>query len=110
MQELTAPADAGGAARSARRPECPPNLTDLAAMPDEAAIDVRPVARLLCCSVRHVWRMVDSGAMPRPMELGRLRRWRLGVLREWLRQGARPVRKNTTPNDASRAAATASAR
>src|SRR5262245_44813930 len=109
MSRLTAPADAGEAAPRARRAIDPPDLADLAALPDEAAVDVRPVARMLCCSVRHIWRMVDSGAMPRPLELGRLRRWRLGTLRDWLRQGAKPVRKDTH-NDASRGGATRPAR
>src|SRR5262245_55945354 len=109
MSQMTAPAPAGEAPPRARRPAGLPDLAGLAALPDEAAVDVRPVARLLCCSVRHVWRMVDSGAMPRPLALGRLRRWRIGTLREWLRQGARPVRK-ATPNDASRADSAAPAR
>jgi excisionase family DNA binding protein len=65
----------------------------LAAQPDDAAVDVGSVAKLLSCSPRHVWRLVDRGAMPAPLRIGRLCRWRLGTLREWIREGAKPVRQ-----------------
>jgi predicted DNA-binding transcriptional regulator AlpA len=69
------------------------DLSALAALPDDAAVDVRPVAQMLACSIRHVWRMADAGAMPAPLSLGRLRRWRVGTLREWIRSGCRPVKE-----------------
>jgi predicted DNA-binding transcriptional regulator AlpA len=67
-------------------------MADLAALPDDSAIDVGAVATMTSCSSRHVWRMSDQGLMPAPLQLGRLRRWRVGTLREWLRNGAKPVR------------------
>lgn len=39
-------------------------------------MNVETVARELCCSPRHVWRLVDTGVLPQPIRLGRLRRWR----------------------------------
>jgi excisionase family DNA binding protein len=68
-----------------------PDLTALSTLPDDAAVDVRAVAQMLSCSHRHVWRLVDAGSMPGPLALGRLRRWRVGDLREWLRGGCRPA-------------------
>jgi predicted DNA-binding transcriptional regulator AlpA len=91
--ELTAPPSCGEGAPPSRPPLTPADLAALAGLPDDAAVDVRPVSRLLACSARHVWRLVDAGLMPPPLALGRLRRWRIGTLRDWLRQGARPVRQ-----------------
>ena len=50
-------------------------------------IDVDAVAELLGCSPRHVRRMADSGAMPRPIHLGRLVRWRKADVDQWLAAG-----------------------
>jgi predicted DNA-binding transcriptional regulator AlpA len=94
MSETTAPATAGDTP-GARPAHDPPDLPDLATLPDDATIDVCPLAALLSCSTRHVWRMVDSGAMPQPLRLGRLRRWRVGDVREWVRRGCPPVRQRT---------------
>jgi len=69
----------------------PPSLAGLAAMPDDAVVGVEMVARLLSCSTRHVWRLADARAMPSPLRLGALRRWRLGTIRAWLRDGAPPA-------------------
>ncbi len=50
-------------------------------------IDVHAVAGLLGCSPRHVWRMADSGRMPRPYKIGALCRWDRAAIEEWVRQG-----------------------
>lgn len=49
--------------------------------------DVDGVAELLGCSSRHVRRLADSGAMPRPIHIGRLIRWRNADLDAWLAAG-----------------------
>lgn len=56
--------------------------------PREAAalLDVRAVAALLGCSPRHVYRLADSGRMPRPVKLGHLNRWPRGDLMLWISQ------------------------
>jgi predicted DNA-binding transcriptional regulator AlpA len=77
---------------SAARRDEPFTMADLAALPDDSAIDAGAVATMTSCSSRHVWRMADQGLLPAPLRLGRLRRWRVGTLREWLRDGAKPVR------------------
>ena len=43
-------------------------------------------------SKRHwIW-LVDRGAAPQPIRLGRLVRWSLAELQEWERGGCRPIR------------------
>ena len=54
---------------------------------DVQLLDVRGVATLLGCSVRHVYRLADSGRMPRPMKLGQLVRWRRSELQVWIDAG-----------------------
>ena len=54
-------------------------------------IDVRGVAALLQCSVRHVWRMADEGWMPEPVKLGALSRWRRADIAKWIESGCCPV-------------------
>jgi excisionase family DNA binding protein len=55
-------------------------------------LNVKAVAALLGCSVRHCYRLSDAGRMPRPVKLGALVRWRRAELVEWLNAGCPPVR------------------
>lgn len=59
---------------------------------DAALLDVRQVAATLGCSVRHVYRLADSQRMPRPVELGALRRWRSDELTAWINDGCKSTR------------------
>jgi len=52
-----------------------------------ALLDVASVAALLAVSARSVRRMADSGAMPRPLKLGSLIRWRKADVDAWLAAG-----------------------
>ncbi len=56
-------------------------------------IDVREVARLLGCSARHARRMADRGAMPLPLRLSRLVRWRRRDIERWIEQGCPSCRR-----------------
>jgi predicted DNA-binding transcriptional regulator AlpA len=47
-------------------------------------IDTRTLARLLNISPRHVCRLLDEKAIPDPVRLGRLLRWRLVEILEWI--------------------------
>ena len=47
-------------------------------------LDVNTVAKFLSCSARHVYRLADSGRMPRPIKLGALVRWDRIELEKWL--------------------------
>lgn len=55
-------------------------------------LDVRGVAAMLHCSSRHVYRLADSGKMPRPLKLGQLCRWSRAQLGQWIADGCPPVR------------------
>lgn len=46
------------------------------------------LARLLDCSLRHVWRLRDSGDLPAPVRLGRLVRWRRSAVERFLEEHA----------------------
>lgn len=48
------------------------------------------VATLLACSTKTVYRMVDRGAIPRPIRLGGLLRWRRAQFEQWLADGCPP--------------------
>ena len=49
--------------------------------------DVIAIAELLGCSTRHVYRLADSGALLRPIHIGRLVRWRKADVDTWLAAG-----------------------
>ena len=54
-------------------------------------LDVTGVAALLSCSVRHVWRMSDSGRFPRPLGIGvKLKRWPRATVEQWVAEQAKP--------------------
>lgn len=53
--------------------------------PDLQLLKAADVARLLRVSVRQVWRLVASGALPEPVKLAaRTVRWREADLAAWL--------------------------
>lgn len=58
-----------------------------------ALLTVRQVAAMLGCSARHVYRLSDRGAMPRPAKLGDvLVRWNRAEIESWIGNGCRPIR------------------
>jgi hypothetical protein len=68
----------------------PPDLAALVNLPDDALVTVQQVAALYSCSPRHVWR--EAGRLiPGPVAVGRLKRWRIGTLREHIRNGCKPI-------------------
>jgi excisionase family DNA binding protein len=50
-------------------------------------LDVGQVAALLGCSKRHVARLLEQGAIPEPVRLGRLVRWGRQSLAAWIARG-----------------------
>jgi excisionase family DNA binding protein len=58
-----------------------------------AMLTVHDVARLLNCSARTVYRLCDSGRMPRPVKLGALVRWPREVVEQWIAAGCPTARK-----------------
>ena len=64
----------------------PKQLPPSAAHPDRL-LGVDKVAELLECSPRTVYRLADSGWMPRPRKVGRLVRWPIAEIRKWIENG-----------------------
>lgn len=56
--------------------------TELARM-----LDVAAVALMLGVSSRHVYRLADSGKMPRPVKLGGAVRWDRRTIENWIDSG-----------------------
>ena len=50
-------------------------------------VDARGLAKLLCCSVRSVWRLNTSGKTPNPVRVGRSVRWSMDTIRTWIAMG-----------------------
>lgn len=46
-------------------------------------------------SARHWRRLVDQGAAPRPVQLGRLVRWSVSILKQWEEAGCEKQRPGT---------------
>ena len=55
-------------------------------------LDVQQVAEILGCSTRHVFRLSDSGKMPRPVKLGALVRWNRSAIEDWITGNCQSVR------------------
>ena len=64
--------------------------------PSTGTYDVGDVSDLLKSSTRHVRRLADSGALPRPVHIGRLVRWRKAEVDAWLAAGCPRVRAVTS--------------
>ena len=62
---------------------------------DVVLLDVGTVAALLNCSTRHVYRLTDSGRMPRPLKLGALVRWNRAAVLDWIAAGCPRVDVDT---------------
>ena len=54
---------------------------------DAVLIGVGAMAELLQVSDRPVWRLASSGEVPRPVEIGRSRRWVRATVMSWIDQG-----------------------
>lgn len=55
-------------------------------------LDVHDLAARFQSSVRHIYRLADTGGMPWGVKLGQLRRWSRREIEAWERNGCRPVR------------------
>lgn len=56
-------------------------------------LDVRQIAQLLSASPRTIYRLADTGKMPRPVKLGVLVRWRSIEIEQWIAAGCPSCRK-----------------
>jgi excisionase family DNA binding protein len=56
-------------------------------------LTVADVAAMLACSTKTVYRLVDRGAIPRPVRLGGLLRWRRVQIEQWIADGCMPPQR-----------------
>jgi excisionase family DNA binding protein len=56
-------------------------------------LTVADVAAMLACSTKTVYRLVDRGAIPRPVRLGGMLRWHRAQLERWLADGCPPLHR-----------------
>ena len=54
---------------------------------DSQLLDIEGVALKLACSSRHVRRLVDSGAVPKPIRLMGSVRWPVATITNWVQAG-----------------------
>jgi excisionase family DNA binding protein len=66
---------------------------DNPAIPAAELLNIGAVATMLACSERHVYRLSDSGRMPRPRKLGALVRWHRKSIMDWIEAGCPAVRR-----------------
>lgn len=65
-------------------------------------IDAATFAKLLSISSRHLRRLLDLKAVPQPVHLGRLVRWRLTEVLEWIEDDCPPQRTWTSTSTTRR--------
>ena len=56
-------------------------------------LTVKDMAALLNCSTRTVYRLIDSGLVPRPVKFGALLRWMKTNVEQWMAAGCPKCRK-----------------
>ncbi len=74
----------------------PQSTKSTSKLPPSTLMDVKDLAQRLNCSDRTVWRLVDSGQMPVPLNLGRLKRWDPAAIDRWIVDGCPRVRRSMT--------------
>jgi hypothetical protein len=73
--------------RTRTAPTRPHGPADAAPADGVLLVDVHAVGRLLSCSARHVEDLHREALMPAARRLGRLLRWDVAELREWVTAG-----------------------
>jgi predicted DNA-binding transcriptional regulator AlpA len=56
-------------------------------------LEAPAVADRLGCSVQSVYRLSETGMMPRPVKLGALVRWSRQAIDDWISGGCKPCRR-----------------
>jgi len=49
-------------------------------------LTINDLTRILRCSKRHVWRLVEKGDMPPPIKIGSASRWKTESINNWLKE------------------------
>ncbi len=53
----------------------------------ELCLNIKQLASVLGVSSRHIERLDSSGKLPKPLRLGRAKRWRTSEIEAWLEAG-----------------------
>lgn len=61
--------------------------------PTSALLNIQDVAAVLNCSVRSIYRLVDTRRIPQPVKLGALLRWVKADFEQWIAAGCPDCRK-----------------
>jgi predicted DNA-binding transcriptional regulator AlpA len=75
---------------------------------DESLITGKQLRELLgCCSEMHIWRLLNEEknqalAFPKPVKINYRNYWRLGAVREWVREREAAPQRTSSDNLASR--------
>ena len=56
-------------------------------------LTVQDISAMLNCSIRHIYRLVDSQRIPQPVKLGALLRWVKADIDRWIAKGCPDCRK-----------------
>lgn len=75
-----------------------PQTTSISSVPQYSLVGVREVSEMLGVSERQVRRLVAVCAMPAPLKLRGLRKWRASEIHAWIEGGCVPQRSNKTIN------------
>lgn len=59
-----------------------------------ALVDAEEIAQFLGCSPKHVRCMAERGQFPKPVKVGRLKRWPREAIEEWI-----DSQQENTPNE-----------
>ena len=59
-------------------------------------LTIRDIARILNCSGRSIYRLVDAGRIPPPVKLGGMNRWPQQAFEAWIAQGCQPTKGKKT--------------
>jgi predicted DNA-binding transcriptional regulator AlpA len=62
--------------------------------PADEVYTAKDLARMLRISERTVWRMRDSGRLPKPLQFRHVLRWPRAVVDDWLARGCPAIAKS----------------
>ena len=73
-----------------------PDALTNAVPPVRLLLSVKAVAAALGISERSIWRLSDTGELPAPIRVGRLRRWRRSSIENWIAQAERKAQRHAS--------------
>jgi predicted DNA-binding transcriptional regulator AlpA len=59
--------------------------------PGELLIAADRLASIMNLSVRSIWRLLSAGKLLKPVRIGRVVRWRLSEVLDWINAGCSPM-------------------